>query len=246
MKRIALLILAVLVAGSFFACSGDDGAAGVNGTPGTPQPIKIVALGSDSGGTQTFTYQLNATGKFPPGSTINYIDVLDSIPPVSELKKYHCAIIYTNSAPVDPAGLGDRLADYVDAGGKLVVLQACLSNPYSLAGRIMTANYSPLTPAGAAGDVTDKTLDLSTIAFPIHPIFVGIDLQAYSRPGNSNYSIPDVDPNAAVMAQFNGALVAVAMNAGKSIIAINDFPGLAGQSVLPLAANCAMYLSGKF
>ncbi len=245
MKRIALLILSVFLAGAFYACSGSDGANGVAGAPGKPQPVKVVMLGSDNSGAAARVLWFNATGKLPQGSTINYINVADSIPPVSELQKYNCGVLYTNNTATDPVALGNRMADWVDAGGKLVVLQAAFSNPYSITGRLMNAAYSPLTVAAAAGDGADKTLDLSTIAFPLHKIFVGIDLPGYVRPGVVNYSVPGVQSNATVLASFNGGLVAVAINANKTIIAINDFPGSSTESVNALAANCVMYLSGK-
>lgn len=244
MKRIAILLMLLMVA-ALAACSGDDGAEGPVGPAGKPQTIKVVILGSDGGGTVTKALWFNSSDQLPVGSTLNYIDVVDSIPPVSVLRQYDCAIYYANNTPADPAALGDRLADYVDAGGKLVLLQASFSDPYSLTGRVMTANYSPMTAAGAAGDGGDKTIDAASIAFPLHKIFIGIDIFAYLRPGNGAYSVPGVQPDATVLAQFNGALVAVAINARKTIIAINDFPGQDGQSLFGLAANSSLFLAGK-
>ncbi|HEU4365658.1 MAG TPA: hypothetical protein VFT13_09365 [Candidatus Krumholzibacteria bacterium] len=245
MKRIAILLL-LLTTALFAACSGDDGAQGPVGPAGTPQPIKVLFLGAEIGGSLDKALFLNAGAEFPPGSTFSHIEVLDSIPPLSELRKYHCVIFYTNNAPADPVALGDRFADYVDDGGNMVLLQGAFSNPYAIGGRIVTgASYSPFTPADPAGDAGVKTIDTASLDFPLHKIFVGVDIPGYARPGFGTFSVPGVRPDADVLANFNGALVAVAINANKNIIAINDYPNSADQTLYPLVRNCALFLAGK-
>jgi hypothetical protein len=72
-----------------------------------------------------------------------------------------------------------------------------------------------------------------------------VDVNTYLRPGISACSIPGVRPDATVLAQFNGGLVAVAINANKNVVAINDFPSGPVQSLYKLVANAALSLANK-
>jgi len=50
-------------------------------------------------------------------------------PTLQQLSAYNTVVAYTNSPPSDPAALGDVLADYVDAGGCVVVATYAMSTP---------------------------------------------------------------------------------------------------------------------
>ena len=249
MKRYTLLAFALVLSMSLFACSGDDGTegvAGVNGKDGTPQAIKALVLAFDnSPNAQAITLALNATGALPAGSELDFL-ADTGIPLLSDLTPYDAVIVYVNNSPAVPDTTGDVLADYVDGGGKLVLCQAAfVEGGFAITGRIMTTGYSPMMPTAGAGDGTDKTLDPSTLTFPLHPIFSGVDVAAYTRPGNTGYSIPAIDTDAVVLAQFNGALEAIAVNAAATIVSLNDFPDATRVQMLTCVANAMLWLTGS-
>jgi hypothetical protein len=84
------------------------------------------------------------------GGTVDYFDARAGTPDAALLSGYDCVYTWANYPYADRDLFGDRLADYVDAGGKAVLGVFCtftLGN--SLGGRIMTPGYSPVTsPAG--------------------------------------------------------------------------------------------------
>lgn len=242
MKRITILLMMLMVA-VLASCSGDDGAQGPVGPAGTPQPVDVLVLGSD-GGVATKTVRI-ATA-LPPGSSINYINVIDSIPPVSVLRSYNAVVCYINSTPTDRDGLSNRLADYVDDGGKLVLLQATMTTTWGFTGgRLTQAAYAPYVTGAGSGDATARTIDQATLTFPLHPIFVGVDIPAYSRAPMGNISFPALQTGATSLCMFNGGVEAVAINGNKRIIAINDYPLADGQELYPLVSNCVLYLTGR-
>ena len=245
MKRYTLLALALVVSMSLFACSGDDGTegvAGVNGKDGSLQPVMVLVLALDAGGAEAIALDFSAGSGLPPGSEIDLM-AGTSTPALSDLTPYDAVFVYADNTVAAPDTVGDVLADYVDAGGSLVICQAALVEGFEITGRIMTAGYSPLTPTAAAGDGTDKTLDAAALTFPLHPMLVGVDTAVYLRPGIAGYSIPDVAVDAEIIAMFNGGLVAFAVNDAGSIVAINDFPNPGRRDIHKAVGNAIIWLT---
>jgi hypothetical protein len=91
------------------------------------------------------------------GAIVDYFDARAATPTAELLNTYGCVYTWTNAACSDPVLFGDRLADYVDQGGHVVLGEFCTyttGNP--LGGRIMTAAYSPVTsPNGTNHFVVD-------------------------------------------------------------------------------------------
>jgi hypothetical protein len=81
------------------------------------------------------------------GGTWDYWDTRVSTPTASDLSAYDCVMVWANYAFLDPVGFGNNLADYVDAGGHVVLGAFCAYTAgNSLSGRIMTdASYAPVT-----------------------------------------------------------------------------------------------------
>jgi hypothetical protein len=100
------------------------------------------------------------------GATVDYYDARVDTPNVPLLSTYACVFTWVNGAYADKVQFGDNLADYVDAGGKVILGQWCYqSDQYHwLEGRIMTAAYCPVTISDVfsgsyAGDGTDCVHD---------------------------------------------------------------------------------------
>jgi hypothetical protein len=81
------------------------------------------------------------------GGTWSYYDARFGTPSVSELSAYDCVMVWANYAFADNVTYGNNLADYVDAGGSVVLGAFCAyTSGNFLSGRIMTdAAYCPVT-----------------------------------------------------------------------------------------------------
>ena len=80
------------------------------------------------------------------GAAVDYFDVRAGTPTVSLLSTYNCVMTWANYAYNDVNGFGNNLADYVDAGGKVILGQWCLPTAGNhLGGRILTSAYCPVT-----------------------------------------------------------------------------------------------------
>jgi len=81
------------------------------------------------------------------GATVDYYDARVGTPGVSLLSTYDCVMTWPNYGYNDMDGFGNNLADYVDAGGKVILGQWCYPSDqsYPLGGRIITSAYCPVT-----------------------------------------------------------------------------------------------------
>lgn len=84
------------------------------------------------------------------GGTVDYFDARASTPTALQLASYTCVYTWANAPYANNVLFGDRLADYVDAGGKVILGAFCtFTSGNSMGGRIMTSAYSPVTsPTG--------------------------------------------------------------------------------------------------
>jgi hypothetical protein len=255
MRRIILLGCAIAFAlAMVFGCSGDDGSQGPMGTSGqngVPQPIKVLMAAADGEGVlEDLAISFFALGAFPIGSEIEFFDSRDSIPPLSVLQQYDAVLVYLGSTGqnfVD--SLGNVLADYVDAGGGVVLGAYYLSDTWKMTGRIMTAGYSPLASAAEAGR-GDRQLDETTISFPLHPVFNGTDVSSLTLWGNNNISDPVLASGATALAMDVFGAPAVAVNANGRIMAVNTDFGNAAElgydDAIQLVANCLLFVADAF
>jgi hypothetical protein len=84
------------------------------------------------------------------GAVVDYFDARAATPTAELLNTYGCVYTWIDYPCNDRVLFGDRLADYVDQGGHVVLGVFCtFTAGNSLGGRIMTAAYSPVTsPTG--------------------------------------------------------------------------------------------------
>lgn len=159
-------------------------------------------------------------------------------PPLTTLNSYDSVLAYTNNVPSNPVALGDTLANYVDAGGHLVLATYSYSNPWAVDGRITTSGYAPLTNVGVNGDVSG---DLN-ILIPGDPIFNGIDPNAVIYFHNGNFAHPGLDVGATLLATDGAGINLIALNSNQNVVGFNLFPGsgnnqefynLLGNALLP-------------
>jgi len=237
----------------FYGCSGDDGAEGPAGTDGTPRPIKVLVLGADTEvDLKSVVAGAYAYGGFPLGTEIGYLDVRVTVPELATLNAYDVAVVYSDYNITEKAALGDRLADYVDGGGKLVLLQYCFYTNVAPTGRIMTAGYSPFQAAARADVVGSRYIAYSSLTFPLHPIFNGTDVNNLEFWSNANISSPVLDPTATLIALDDKGANAIAINAEGNIMALQIMGGTNAWNIIEypysgiLVANACLFLAGAF
>jgi hypothetical protein len=81
------------------------------------------------------------------GGPVDYYDACVGTPTASQLLEYDAVFTWVNYAYADSVLMGDRLADYVDQGGRVILGAWCLPVRFGnhLDGRIMEPAYCPVT-----------------------------------------------------------------------------------------------------
>lgn len=256
MKRFFSVLLVIgLISPLFFGCSGNDGVTGPAGPAGSPQPIKVLFASAESENSlKNIVAGAFSYGAFPLGTEIDYFDIRGTTPALATLREYDVVVAHTNSVLSDGAAIGDVLADYVDAGGKVVLLQYSFSlqSTLPILGRIMTEGYSPLQPAAAAEISGNRFIDYNSVTYPLHPIFNGTDVRNLEFFANNNTSNPVLDATATLIALDDKGANAIAINADGNIMALQISGARVAWDVVTypysgvLVANACLFLAGAF
>jgi hypothetical protein len=84
------------------------------------------------------------------GAVVDYFDARAGVPTPQLLATYDCIYTWPNDAYAEQGVFGNRLADFVDNGGKVILGVFCTyTNGYSMGGGIMTSPYCPVaSPEG--------------------------------------------------------------------------------------------------
>ena len=253
MRRVGLINLLCIFALLVGSCAGDDGPegpAGPPGGPGVPLPIMALFAGSEPTDTlQALAIDVFSMGLLPLGSVINVVDVTDSIPPLAFLNDYDAVLVWTTANVTDPVGLGSRLADYVDAGGGVVIGQMSFVNGAGLQGRIMSAGYSPLQSAVSVGVPFNRKIDFASVATPLHPILNGVNMLNFRFFSTSQWSNPGLASGATRVALDDTGANAIAINASGSVIGVNMSGHLTRGSYSEppkLVVNSLLFVAGAF
>jgi len=87
----------------------------------------------------------------------DYYDARAGVPTLDFLLNYSCVIVWANFAFFDNVAYGDVLADFVDAGGSVVLGSFCTyTSGNFLSGRIMTSDYCPVVSPTGSNHFTDS------------------------------------------------------------------------------------------
>jgi len=254
MKRYPLLAGSVLLALFLIVgCSGDDGAQGpqgIAGPPGKPQPIKVLFAGGEvESALQNMAVAAFREDLFPLGTEIHFVNIAgDSVPPLSVLREYEAVLFWTDGSPTYPDSIGDRLAEYIEAGGGLVLAQGAFADFIPLGGRIFDPGYSPFKKVSGAGIWTERQIDFASLSFPLHVIFNGTDVQNLTYPGDGAFGDPTLDAGATLIALENNGLNCIAVSANERVIGLNIWPWSTfnnnATEAMQLIANCCMFVAG--
>lgn len=139
-----------------------------------PQDLDVAVIGADQQVVRDDVQQrLAATGRF---ASVDQFDVMLQLPTLADLQQYDAVLTWSNQFYPDPEGLGDVLADYVDAGGGVVVMvfaNAGLwqSLPLYPGGRWEREGYPVISPYESY--ITGRNT-LGTVHDPQHPLVAGL------------------------------------------------------------------------
>ena len=191
--------------------SGSNGAlcnVAVLGATDFPEPLNDVKT------------KLEGTGQFALVDTYN---TKDSTPSLVTMQLYDAVLVFSSAYPVNPALLGDNLADYVDGGGGVVSSFASnIIGSYLIQGRFNSENYWGLQPVTNFLDVQSG---LGTLHDPLHPVMAGVnDFDGGSFSYRADTSSPH--PNAVVLADWldGNPLVAVREDLAARRVDLNFYP----------------------
>lgn len=155
------------------------------------------------------------------GLTVDFIDAGDSqpTPTLAQLLGYSALLVFSDAGGFqDPVAFGNVAADYVDAGGKVVV--AVFANAsIPIAGRFVSGGYLLLDPSGQ----NQLTSALGAILEPGSPLMTGVaslDAQvAYQSAGGP------INGGVVVAEWANGApLVVRGVKNGRNRVDLNLYP----------------------
>ncbi len=203
---------------------------------------------------------LEDTGFLPAESKIEQFALLDTaralvIPTLEFLQQYDAILIFTDAWPIDNPGLGafdtigNLMADYVDAGGGLVICQYAVSGwSAGIRGRLFSPGYAPLINGPIVPGQGDRSIVMDSIDFPLHPVFYEIDLDGLGLPVDLHLCYPELDETAILLVEDDQGTNAMAINSNGNIIGLNmyfkpfAFPDDYTETV-KLVANSILYVA---
>ena len=189
------------------------------GGGGTVDSVLILGAPNESVWNDDVVAKLAATSAF---SQVDVFNANSGTPTLAQLLSYDAVLVYSDGTNFsNPTLLGDRLADYADAGGGVVVATFATVNSLSLQGRIVTGGYLPYI-AGSQSDGTSLTL---VADIPGHPLLSGVS--SFNGGSMSYHGIVTLAPGATQVAQWSNGqpLVMYSEPAGASpVVALNFFP----------------------
>lgn len=148
---------------------------------------------------------------YPFYGSVDYIDASTVLVSLTTLQNYTCVFTWNNYQYI--AGQGDILADYVDAGGKVVICGWAITQCY---GRIIDdPAYCPMI----GGPNVNQSVDLGT-TYP-HDILDGVS----AINGIYYWVTASMESGAIIIAENSVGTPLAAINTGKSVIALNMVAG---------------------
>jgi len=196
--------------------------------------IRVLFVAADDG-LGPIAAQLMA---YPDIAAVDWFNAYSAIPTLDYLLTYDVVIVHCNLPYADNVAMGDRLADYVDAGGR-VILSAFNwytggAYPWFISGRMLTAGYSPFLSAG----VTEFGTWCLGVYQATHPLMQGVSTLCDYYHDRVNLA-----PGAQLVASYTNGEELVAVKG--CVVAINMYVGFYSEStgdVDVLFHNAIVYL----
>jgi len=214
--------------------------------PPAPEPlpakqaegIRVLFVAADDG-LGPIAAQLMA---YPDIAAVDWFDARGAIPTLDYLLTYDVVIVHCNYPYLDNVAMGDRLADYVDAGGRVIlsVFNWYTGGPWPwfISGRMLTAGYSPFLSAGGA--------QFGTWCLGVyqatHPLMQGVSALCDYYHDQVNLA-----PGAQLVASYTngeelvavkGCVVAINMYVGNDTLSTGDVDVLFHNAIVYLMEGC--------
>jgi hypothetical protein len=142
--------------------------------PASAGNVAIVAAAGTASSFSDPQSKIMASGFF---GQVDIINAQTTTPALLQLQAYDAVIVWSNMDFQNPAGLGDVLADYVDAGGGVVVTVFANSSTGAnrhIQGRWLTGGYPIIVPQGGTTSLTGMAQTLGVVHIPAHPVMNGV------------------------------------------------------------------------
>jgi PKD repeat protein len=139
-----------------------------------PRTWRVLVLFADD---YPILQDINNLALYPDTPTISTFNGKTGTPTLGELKTYDVVLVWSNAHFSDASLVGDRLADYVDAGGRVVCSAFSSTSTWNITGRFLSGGYVPFNPGPVL--LSASTLGTYTAA---HRIMWGVSyLSGYWR-----------------------------------------------------------------
>lgn len=211
----------------FWAATTDGGLIMANALNFAGEPTKVGPQVAIYGAPGTASWNDDVKSKVATSLPTTGVDAFlagsgQPVPTLAQLLHYESVLVYSDSGGFnDPVALGNVLADYVDAGGGVVVATFALnSSSLGIAGRLLTGNYLPVTQGIQSGG---GGLTLTPV-LAAHPILQGVN----SFNGGSSSYLANVSlmPGAVLVANWSTGqpLIATRTVGSGRVVALNFYP----------------------
>jgi hypothetical protein len=166
---------------------------------------------------------LIGTGEFG-AADIDVASLFSGLPAGKALTDYDCVYVWASFNNYPTLLRGNELADYVDAGGGVILSYGAISDTdiadLSIQGRITDPTYSPLDATAVNLAAGVRNLDF-TSADISHPILDGVGEFSYSVNGAFSAVTLDVAGGAYLIANDTGGIPAIAISEQGDVAAFN-------------------------
>ncbi|MEM1447529.1 MAG: hypothetical protein AAGI22_00380 [Planctomycetota bacterium] len=162
---------------------------------------------------------LNADGRF---GNVDIIDCITQTPTLGDLTPYDAILTWTNVSYIDAVALGDVFADYVDAGGAVVVgvfATTTTTVNRSLDGRWITGGYEVIEPR--LGNMSGFA-QLGTVLQPGHPTMVGVN--SLSATSAFRPTLAATTLQGSVVSEWDDGAILVAVGATNKRVDLGLYP----------------------
>lgn len=184
-------------------------------------PCNIAILGAaETDWMDDINIKLDGTGFF---DSVDTFDVSGStLPTLDDLKEFSSVMVFSDASFGNASGLGDLLADYIDAGGGVVVTTFAFNDNYEneLVGRIYNDDYLPFS----VGPQNYNDMLTMEVDIPDHPIM--LDVNSFNGGSSSYHNEISLANSATLIAHWsNGVPLIAVLEVGDGRIAgLNFYP----------------------
>jgi hypothetical protein len=201
----------------------------------SPDALAVIVTGNQA---STAADLASAIAAEPGVAFTTSFDTSSATPAAATIAEYDLVVSIGDSSYDDAALWGDRLADYVDAGGE--VLQAAYDNWDSggaaPTGRFASGGYAPLLN----GPNNNNTLTLGTLVIPDHPLVQGLGTIP-----TTNNTTTALAPGATLLAKWSNDANAIAFKGRVASISASPDEPLAIPGIARLARNTGSYFASR-